>query len=76
MLSIAADRKLNWGRSYWYWGLSAKRAQNLPQQTMGPKWSISEGYKSAPQQGCNAPSLSRTCYKGNGYSTDSGTLDL
>lgn len=45
MLSIAADRKLNWGRSEWYWGLSANRAQNLPQQTMGPKWSISEGYK-------------------------------
>jgi hypothetical protein len=44
-LTIAAIRKLNWGRSEWYWGLSANRAQNFPQQTMGPKWSISEGYK-------------------------------
>ena len=34
-LTIAAKRKLNWGRSDWYWGLSANRAQNLPQQTVG-----------------------------------------
>ena len=44
-LAIAVNRKLNWGRSDWYWGLSANRAQNPPQKTMGPKRSISEGYK-------------------------------